>query len=106
MTPVLQRLVKQYDRGAITAHELATRVVEATTERLTAEFVASLPAMTLDSIQACASEPPGTKWLRVTGANCIDGDLWAAQQQELAQRWNEGIVFWREYFGFNAEEKP
>jgi hypothetical protein len=99
------RWVGLYDRGVLTHHELAHRLVEETTERPTDELVASLPAVAVEVIREQAAAPLETKWLHISSCCTSDPDAWAAAQQESHTRWLVGLEFWRDYFGFNAEQK-
>ena len=105
MAPSMGQLVRLYNRGVFTTHELASRLIEATTERPTAQLVTSLPPDAVDIIREQASAPPTTKWVQI--ASCCTGDLeaWEAGRREQMARWLAGFALWREYFGFNAEER-
>src|SRR5690348_17296330 len=98
-------MVEWYNRGIITAMELAICIVESTTELPTEKFVASLLTEAMDHIREWASAKPGTAGRCITSTSLLlKPDAWAAHQQEQMQRWQYGISFWRDYFGFNAEK--
>lgn len=99
MTPDLDRLVRCYNREIITELELATYIVEATTERPTTEFVESLPQPARNHIREWASSKSGEVGSCIVSADVLrDPDVWAKYQQEQAQRWQQGLYFWRAYF--------
>ena len=99
------RLLTQYARGWFTPRETAVRLVEETNTLPTTEFVASLPVVVLELVREQAAETPTTDGIRIVSCNASDYAAWEATQRELQSRWRAGIVLWREYFGFNAEQQ-
>jgi hypothetical protein len=94
------KLLSMYDRGMITDHELASRVVAATTECPTAEFMVQLPGEVLALIRSQATAPADTEWITVGSCCASDIEAWERAKREQQKRWLAGLSWWREYFGF------
>ncbi len=95
-----EKLLTMYDRGMITHHDLAFRLVAATTECPTAELIALLPDEVLDLIRSQARQPVGTEWVTIADCCTLDIGAWERAKREEEKQWLAGLAWWREYFGF------
>ena len=94
----LPKLLELYERGVITHHEFAIRLVSATTEMPTAELIAQLPPDVLEAIRSPATAPGDIRWVSAGSWCGMDADAQERTWQEEQRRWREGLLFWRQYF--------
>jgi hypothetical protein len=96
--PTLGHILALYERGAITRHDAARRIVESSTSVPLSELVDTIPAEIVEVIEHCATQAPNTKWIRIE--SWCGSDLASHQREmdESAARWQSGLAFWRTYF--------
>jgi hypothetical protein len=99
------KLLRLFEAGAITRHELLLRLCQAAAERAPAELVAGLPAHVLDEIREwVVRQPTSPDECRVIRSVCAGPGFDAERHfREEARQLYDGLWRWHRYF---AEAEP
>jgi hypothetical protein len=94
------KLLRWYEAGRVTRHELLLRLLQAAAEREPAEIAADLPTDLLAEVRERAAVPPATPdGCRVIGSVCAGPGFDAeAHFREESRRLYDGLWRWHGYF--------
>ncbi len=92
------RLIRLYERGALSRHELLTRLCQAAAELSPFELAVELPIDILADIAERSALPPNSPdQCRVWGGGSVTGN-WEQHFLLEAQRLYDGLWAWHRYF--------
>lgn len=97
----LAKLLGQFDRGALTRHELLIRVCQAAADYPPERIAVALPHDLMDNIRVWSMTPPESpEKCRVIQAGGLIGDLerWDRYFREQSRRLYDGLWRWHRYF--------
>lgn len=93
------KLLRLYDAGVVTRHELLLRLYQAAAERSPAELIAVLPADVMAELREGVAAPPATPdECRVFGSVCAGPGFDAERHfREESRRLYDGLWRWHRY---------
>jgi hypothetical protein len=96
----LAKLIRLYEAGAYTRHEMVLRILQAAAERSPAEIAADLPPDVLAEVRERSATAPVTPdECRVIGSVCAGPGFDAERHfREESRRLYEGLCRWHGYF--------
>ena len=94
------KLVRQYEEGVLTRHELLIRLCQAAADRAPAGIAGELPAEVLAEVREWSAAPPdGPDRCRVFGSVCAGPGFDAeAHFREESRRLYDGLWRWHRHF--------